>query len=111
MTVAIARVTGADHIAGNKRVKVRTLTFSSTYATGGESVTAANVGLKKIDEVIPHGMAMSTDLATGNMVGYDYANSKFVFFESGSSGTAMAEKTNSEAYPTGSNLRCTFKGW
>lgn len=111
MAVAIARVTGADYVTGNQKVKVRDLTLSGNYATGGESLTAADVGLKKIFQVIPNGSGSSTDLATGNNFSYDYATAKLVVYESGASGAAIAEKTNGEAHATGLHVRCTFVGY
>ena len=112
MAVAITKVTGADHVSGNKKVKVRDLVFSGNYATGGETVTAANVGLRKIDEAMVHGgVAVASDLATAIGVFYNHATSKFTFYEGSAAGTALAEKTNAEAYPTGCKVRVTFRGY
>jgi hypothetical protein len=38
---------------GNKFLVRFTLTYSGTYATGGEVVTAASLGLTYVDELIP----------------------------------------------------------
>jgi len=111
MAISVAKVTGADSVWGNKRVKVRDITFSGNYATGGEALVASDVDLRVIEQVIPQGVASAADLATSNSVHYDHANNKLVFYESGASGTAQAEKTNGEAYPTGSILRATFIGY
>jgi hypothetical protein len=44
-------------------------TFDSSYATGGESLTAADLGVKRIEHV-------SQEISsTGHVVVYDYANS------------------------------------
>lgn len=110
MAVAITRVTGADGVVGNKRRTVRDLVFSGNYATGGEALTASQLGLTRVETVTFHGSAMATDLATATIPVYDYANSKVVHFESGASGAAQAEKTNAEAYPTGSAVRVTAIG-
>lgn len=115
MAVAIAKVAGADYTSGNKRVRVRTLTFSGNYATGGESITAAQVGLKKIEQVVGGAIATSTDLATANPVAYGIASTgasvTVTQYEGSAAGTAISEKTNSEAYATGSNCRVTFVGY
>ena len=112
MAVAITKVTGADYVAGNKKVKVRDLVFSGNYATGGESVTAANVGLRKIQQVIPHGgVSAAGDLATAIPTYYDHGTSKFTFYEGSAAGTALSEKTNAEAYPASAELRVTFIGY
>jgi hypothetical protein len=112
MAVTITKpVADSDCVWGNKKVKVKKLVFSGNYATGGESVTAANVGLKKIEQVIIHGgVAAATDLATAIAVFYDYTNSKFTFYEGSAAGTALSEKTNAEVYPTGCFFRATFIG-
>jgi hypothetical protein len=110
MAVAITRVTGADGVMGNKRRTVRDLVFSGNYATGGEALTAANLGLTRVETVTFHGQAKSTDAATSTNVTYDYTNSKVLHYESGASGAAEAEKTDAEAYPTGSNVRVTAIG-
>ena len=120
MAVAIAKPTGtsvgADTVWGNKKVRVRTLTFSGNYATGGETITAASVGLKVIEQVHLNGnCALSTDKATANPVGITIASSGtsvvVTQYEGAASGAAIGEKTNAEAYATGSNIRATFIGY
>lgn len=39
--------------AGGKRINVATVTFDATYPAGGESVTANELGLQRIDAVVP----------------------------------------------------------
>lgn len=114
MAVVITRPSsGIDYKVSNKQVRVRKLVFSGNYATGGESVTAANVGLKVIEQVVVNGggVAAASALSTGIATAYDFDNSKFVFFEGSAAGTALSEKTNAEAYPTGCFLRVTFIGY
>ena len=101
----------ADTTFGNKKVKIRTLTFTGDYATGGVSLTASDVGLKKIQFVEFSGVGAASDVATANALTYDYTNSKVVLFESGASGAALAEKTNAETVPTGLNVRAVFIGY
>lgn len=111
MAVAATGVAGANYVSGNKKVRVYDLVFSGNYATGGESFTAATVGLKVINQVIPHGgAATSSDLTTAIPLAYNHATSKFVFYEGSAAGTALAEKTNAEAYPTGCKIRVTVVG-
>ena len=113
MAVAVTTLTsGTDYVSGNKKVKVRTLTFSGNYATGGESLTASDVGLKKIHQVIFHGgVAAASDLATANPIFYNHATNKVVFYEGSAAGTALAEKTNAEAHATGSFVTATIIGY
>lgn len=84
MALTIATVTGADYVAGNKRVKVRDITFDNSYPTGGESLTASDVGLKNIEQVIPNGPAVDSDGTGGTHavpVSYDYSTSKLQAWE------------------------------
>jgi hypothetical protein len=61
---------------GNKKVVVVDTTFDSSYVTGGESLTAADLGLTKIQYV-------ATGVADTNYVTrYDYTNSKLLAYDS-----------------------------
>jgi hypothetical protein len=115
MAIATAKVSGADDRSeGNRRRITRDLTFSGNYATGGETftTTTANLGLRRIEEVIVHGgVAAAADVATAIPVHYNYSTSKFVFYEGSAAGTALSEKTNAEAYPTGAKCRVTIIGY
>lgn len=119
MTVVASKITGTpDVVVGNQRIHTRRLTFSSNYATGGEAITAtaatrlSNFGLSRITRLVFHtGNAVAADLATSNPVAYDSANGKAVFYESAATGLAQLEKTNGEAYPTGSYIDATAYGF
>jgi hypothetical protein len=111
MAVTVTKVTGANSVFGNKRVKIVDLAFTSTYPDGGEALAASAVGLKKIDFAVFSGPALSTDRETANEVSYDFVNSKVVMFESGGANAASAEKTDSEAHATGSAVRAMFVGY
>lgn len=111
MTLTLTPVTGAHYVAGNKRVRVYDIAASSTYPDGGESLTAADVGLKQIDNVVFSGPALSTDRETANPVSYDFTNSKLIYLEGAASGAAIGEKTDSEAHATGSSVRGSFTGF
>ncbi len=115
MAITLTAVTGARNVIGNQRSRTFDCVFSSTYATGGESITAAAVGLRKIYNVIGSGVAISTDLATANPVGIRVATAGtsvlVTTYEGSADGTALAEKTNSEAHATGSTIRLTFLGY
>jgi hypothetical protein len=112
MAITVTKpVAGADYAVSNKKARVRKLVFSGNYATGGEAFTASTVGLKTVEQVVIHGgLGISTDVATAIPVSFDYTNSKFVFYEGSAAGTALSEKTNAEAYPTGCTFRATFVG-
>jgi hypothetical protein len=113
MAVTPTVISGAqDTTFGNKRVRPRRLTFSSNYATGGEAITAANFGLKKIEHLFfQGGVAVASDKTTAIPVFYDQANAKLTFYEGSAAGTALSEKTNAEAYPTGCFIDVTAVGF
>jgi len=54
---------------GNKRVRTVDIAFDSSYPTGGESLTASDLGLSVVDLVIP-------SPKSGYVFEYDYTNSK-----------------------------------
>lgn len=61
---------------GRKRVVFATLAFDSSYPTGGESLTAANLGLQKIDQLFAVGGG------AGYHFDYDLTNSKLLAYYS-----------------------------
>jgi hypothetical protein len=72
----ITKPSGAsDYDIANKRVRVRDiqLTSGANYTTGGETITAASVGLNTIFEAIPLGLALPTGGATSRTVGFIYS--------------------------------------
>lgn len=76
------------YTAGNKRFRVYDVTFDASYPTGGESLTAANVNLRRIEELIVHGPSTATrGGTTGALPTYDYTNAKLQLFW-GNAGTA-----------------------
>lgn len=110
MAIAVTKIDA--YVEGNKRSRVLDLVFSGNYATGGEAFSASTAGLRGMSEVVIHGgVAAASDLATAVPVFYNHATSKFTFYEGSSAGTALSEKTNSEAYPTGCKCRVTVRGY
>lgn len=115
MAITATPVTGANFKLANKKCRVYDLVFSGNYATGGETLQASTLGMKKFDQLISHGnLATSTDLATANPVGIKVSSSgtsaTVTQYEGAASGAALGEKTNAEAYATGSNIRVTAIG-
>lgn len=108
MAVAFTQI--KKSVYGTDRAVTGTLVFSGNYATGGEAVTPATFGLTRIDMVMFDGVAVATDVATATAVKYNAATGKIVHFESGAANAALAEKTNAEAYPTGSNVNVLVIG-
>ncbi len=52
----------------------------------------------------------AADLVTANPIAYTHSTGKITFYEGSAAGTALTEKTDAEAYPTGSAVRVTFIG-
>lgn len=61
---------------GNKRAVRATIAFDSSYPTGGESLTAANLGLGTIEYI-------RIDPKAGYVFEYDYTNKKVLAYRSG----------------------------
>ena len=111
MALTVAKVSGADTVFGNKKVKVRDITFDNSYPTDGESLTAADVGLKVIQQAIPHGVAVNTAATSAVTVRYDFTNSKLLAFETGDVvSTPLDEVGNTESLDTYA-VRMTFIGY
>jgi hypothetical protein len=95
----------------NKRVRVFDVQLSSgaNYPTGGDTISPSVVGLRKIEEAIPHGIARATSGgATGRALAFDYATTagsvKMQVYTTGS-----AEAANNSDQSTQS-CRITFRG-
>lgn len=61
MSVAVDRINNeTDTVWGNQRVKLRKVTFDSSYVQTGEPVTAAQFGLQRFISLEPLGFAIPT---------------------------------------------------
>lgn len=82
-TVAVVQELGPD---GPNVAKIVTVTMDSSYATGGEAVTAADCGLSRI-------VQFALEPNAGYVPEYDHANSKVKAFwvDTTVDGAAMAE--------------------
>lgn len=115
MAVAATPVAGASHVAGNKRVRVYDLVFSSNYAAAGEVVNASDVGLRKIERIDHNGVALATATTTGDIV-HSTINSTgttatFTFLQTGTSADTPLNEKGVEAHITGAALRAAFIGY
>lgn len=111
MALTLTAVTGAHSVVGNKRERVYDVTFDSSYADDGESLTPSDVGLKVIEQAIPHGAFIDAGNDNGILVRYDVAEQKLVAIW-GNAGTAsvlpeVTAATDVSAY----SGRMTFKGY
>lgn len=113
--MALGTITKVDaFVEGNKRVKIVDvqLTSGANYTTGGESLTAANVGLRKIITVNALGPAQSST-PTSFQVGYDYTNSKLIAYgQNATPGAAVAQiQVTSNTNLSTFTVRLEIKGY
>lgn len=78
MGLTLAKVD--DGVRGDQRYSVYTATFDSDYASGGESLTPANVGLWKIDYVNAEITAVGGTVNVASAA-YDATNQKLQLFD------------------------------
>lgn len=88
MAVTIATPTHAAQpiVAGNVRMTIRDITFDDSYPTGGESVSASDLGLQNVLAAIPVVRTAGTGSVTA--VQYDVENGKLLAY------TAAAQVAN-----------------
>lgn len=80
---------------GNRRVTYCDVTFTGSYAAGGEALTPGDFALKSILYVM--GVVTDGTVATGMSVTFNRATGKLAMFESAASGSPGLEK-GAEAY-------------
>jgi hypothetical protein len=95
MAATVSRVTGVkDTVVGNQRMVVRSVTFDSSYVTGGEPVSASQFGLKQINAVVVAGAVRKNDATSALIASYDHVNQTLVAYWSAGSGAAPLQVTN-----------------
>ena len=92
---------------GTAREAIVDITFSGTYAAGGDTYTASQFGMTTVHTITPAGAAVGS-ATTGYTVMPDYANSKLKLMGGSASGVALAE--TGTAAQTGTVARCTVEG-
>ncbi len=99
----------SDYTVSNKRYRVRTVQLSAgaNYTTGGETITAAAVGLNVIEECHPHGLALTSSGTTSRATAYLYQTNGSV--KQLVQTTASAEAASNSDQSTFS-VRVTFVG-
>jgi hypothetical protein len=110
MALTISKVLGADYVSGNKKVKVRDITFDSAYVTAGEALTPAQVGLRKIEQAYPSGLFRNADGTLAIDVSYDRTNKKLLAYETAASASSPHSEVTSEDDISAYTGRMTFIG-
>lgn len=70
-------------VFGNKKVRVFDTDFDSSYPTGGEALSAADMGLRKAELVV-------ANPKNGYTFSYDYANGKLLAYQGDNANAAAA---------------------
>jgi len=102
VTVAIR----ATNYAGAEKVVVADVTFSGTYAAGGDTYTNAQFGFDTIYAIEPIGPAVAS-ATTGYVVMPDYTNRKLRLMGGAASGVALAETGTAGQTGTVARVRVT----
>ena len=97
--MAFTVTTIVDNTVGNRRMVTADLTFDASYATGGEAITAAEFGLRELENLqIP-----GTD---GTLLfAWDRANGKIVVFDD------IASEESATTDLSHVTIRCTAYGY
>ena len=72
-------------VPGNNKYVIKRIQFDSSYATGGESLTATQLGLESLHIII----CEAED--SGYVAQYDYSGEKLALYEAGADAAALDE--------------------
>ena len=75
-------------VSGNIKDVIKDITFDDSYPTGGEGLSATQLGLEEVYIVL---ISQKSD---GYGVQYDYSNEKLEIYEAGADGAALDELGN-----------------
>lgn len=93
-------------VGGVARSAIVDITFSGTYAAGGDTYTPGQFGMSTIHAIMPQGTAGSA--TTGYVVLPDITNSKIRLLAGSAAGSPLAETAT--AGQTGTVARCLVIG-
>lgn len=117
MAVAVSIPTNTDGRLDDVRAlkrRVRLLTLTDNYSTGGEVVSAQSVGLKRILAANVLSTAAETDLTGAWIVRVDVASNgrqaNVVLYEAAAAGGVFTQKP-AEAYESASSVLVEFIGY
>lgn len=98
MAISVARTSAGSYNIGNKRVRTANVTFTGSYAAGGESITPSAVGLRRIFTVSGV-VTEASGQTTAWMPYWDATNQKLKLFGAGTGATGLTEHADG-AYAT-----------
>lgn len=79
--MALTITTNKVYSIGDRKEVIATITFDSSYPTGGESLTASDLGLALQVDYVESG-AVARNGTNAVVTVYDYTNSKLMAFQS-----------------------------
>lgn len=111
MALTLSRVTAT--VIGNKKMRTYDVTFDSSYVTGGESLTASDLGLKKVEQVLTDAGAKNSAGTQSVPVRYDYTNGKLQAYryDGASAGKANLEEVANTVDLSAFTVRLTAIGF
>lgn len=109
MAVTLTRPAGGSFNIGNKKVRVVDVAFSGSYATGGEAITATQLGMRRIIGILAGTVTEAAGQTTLWSPHFDSANSKVKLFGAGTGATGITEHA-AAAYASNTAGRLTFIG-
>tara|TARA_R100000234_G_C4849208_1_gene114401 strand:+ start:90 stop:425 length:336 start_codon:yes stop_codon:yes gene_type:complete len=90
ITTPSGAATGAAIHGGTpSKFTIKRVQFDSSYPTGGESLSAADLGFTALHMVI-----VQAESTLGYVAQYDYTNEKIEVYEAGADGAALDEVAN-----------------
>jgi hypothetical protein len=106
VTVNIVKKSVGSYVPAGKCV-LADITFSSSYAAGGDTFTPGLFGMSKVDAIVDCGAAVAS-ATTGYVIAPDLTNSKIRLLGGAASGAALTE--TGTAGQTGTVARCLVYG-
>lgn len=103
LTPRVENVDGGSDAAHMLIFKTFDITFDSSYATGGEALTATDVGLGTI-------LFVYAPAAGGRVFEYDYANAKLLAFQDAATALPLAQVPNTTNLATTTSQRVLIVG-
>lgn len=115
--VSFANIT--QSVVGDKRAVVADVTFSSSYATGGDTVTLSSLGLNEVDQVLCDSGYLAPTLASKKFTPVTHGTQVILsgtpkvptlMAVTGATGSAGAEAAAASNLTSRGAVRCWFLG-
>lgn len=90
MAISTSLLSGGRFNIGNKKVRMADVTFSGSYATGGETITPSSVGMRRIMNVVGS-VTEAAGQTTAWAPHWDAANTKLKLFGATAGATGLTE--------------------